>query len=242
MIDGYKFRDGKVIVVDYDENNVKTEIERKYQDNIGELLVAEVINDHLNGLKDEVIGDIHTKEESIKDCKNDMVPLIGTILYGTFGVGSLLGIGILGSFGLNTMFSFGLTFLGICIVLCSTLVVPKVIKIKNLNKEIKVLNVTLEGIEEEIKKNQKELRRLENDDKVLKEDISCDYVQLDCEDKLEEIDNNLKLWHYVGVNEEDCLYWHKQDVLDEVLVEDKVLTLDDVKTLKRIVASRVKKR
>ena len=54
MIDGYKYKDGKIIVFDYDKTDTVSEIERKYQDNIEELLMAENIKEYLFDYMDEV--------------------------------------------------------------------------------------------------------------------------------------------------------------------------------------------
>ena len=82
------------------------------------------------------------------------------------------------------------------------------------------------GIEEEIKRNDKELRRLINDDRVSREDISSEYVQLDYSEKIEEIDNNLNLWnaaykgdYYLNALNQGNLeeIWWKENVLLQVM-------------------------
>ena len=55
MIDGYKIKDGKVIVINYDEEDNVVEEERIYQDNIEELLKAENIEEHLKKWKKKLI-------------------------------------------------------------------------------------------------------------------------------------------------------------------------------------------
>ena len=51
MNDGYRYKNGKIIVLEYNANNAnaRREKEREYQDNIDEILVAENMLEYFKG-------------------------------------------------------------------------------------------------------------------------------------------------------------------------------------------------
>lgn len=83
MKDGYRYKDGKIIVSDYnsDNGNVRQEIEREYQDNISDVLITENVIEYLNYLKKQasvseytikkIEEEILRQEEMLKKLNND---------------------------------------------------------------------------------------------------------------------------------------------------------------------------
>ena len=71
MKDGYRYKDGKIIVSDYNaiNGNVRTEMEREYQDNIEKVLITENIIEYFEPLKNEVkekLTDLENKKFAVK--------------------------------------------------------------------------------------------------------------------------------------------------------------------------------
>jgi len=224
MIDGYKCRDGKVIVVNYDEDNEVTETEREYQDNIDELLKAENMEEHLCNLVSKYENEIDNYERKISRCSVNVsigrfIMFLGTMMSVLFCMAFKswipLLVGFLGSFVFSKL----------------TFISPSKKDIKKYKKEIKATELILEGIKEEQQKNQRDLRRLRNDVRVEKENIDSNYRQFDLKE-LKDVDNYLELWGYVGKNEDDLLWYDEQGCMYRKLEGE--FTPDEIKTLRRI--------
>ena len=224
MIDGYKCRDGKVIVVNYDEDNLVTETEREYQDNIDELLKAENMEEHLCNLVSKYENEIDNYERKISRCSIN----IGNgriIIFGGTMMGALFCVAF------SSWIPVLVGFLGSFVFSKLTFISPSKKDIKKYKKEIKATELILEGIKEEQQKNQRDLRRLRNDNKVEKEDIDSNYRQFDLIE-LSRMDDYLELWGYVGKNEDDLLWYDEQGCMYRNLEDD--FTMDEIKTLRRI--------
>ena len=224
MIDGYKCRDGKVIVVNYDEDNLVTETEREYQDNIDELLKAENMEEHLCNLVSKYENEIDNYERKISRCSIN----IGNgriIIFGGTMMGALFCVAF------SSWIPVLVGFLGSFVFSKLTFISPSKKDIKKYKKEIKATELILEGIKEEQQKNQRDLRRLRNDNKVGKEDIDSNYRQFDLIE-LSRMDDYLELWGYVGKNEDDLLWYDEQGCMYRNLEDD--FTMDEIKTLRRI--------
>lgn len=224
MIDGYRTKDGKVIVVDYDIYNTGREKEREYQDNIEELLMAENVREFLYDYRSKVKESIGKNNHEIKEWKDErscriivisvVTVLVGVIsaifkpvlLFGSILIGSILGI----------------KFANDCTKM-----------IRYCERKLAGEELTLEGIEEEIEKNKIELRRLVNDKRVECENIKGrNYVQLNYVQKLKELKDYLELWRVVGEGEEKLLRYDKRDKLYAKLADD--FEQEDIKTMRRI--------
>lgn len=229
MIDGYKFRDGRIIVVNYDSNNNVSEEEREYQDNIEELLYAENMEEHLNKLKNnyyEKIDEVNERKKSLSENLFIMIVvcLICTIIFGlSFSVVLLSFIPLIGTF-------LGLSLIG------SLTNISSFKKYNRANKEIKGYKLVLEGIEREIQNNQRELRRLRSDDRAEKEYIDSEYKQLDLKE-LEQIDEYLDTLEYIGNNEKVFLSYMKQGLLEDTVYEG-ILDEKQFKSLKRVLGKK----
>ena len=220
MIDGYKCRDGKVIVVNYDVNNEVIETEREYQDNIDELLRAENMEEHLNSLVFKYKNDIDNYGMAIDDCSTNIIA--GYTIIGTLTLLGLLLCMLKPWIPLLVGFFGSLAFSNI------KLIIPSKRKIRKTQKEIKALEFILEGIKEEQQKNQKDLRRLRNDVRAEKEDIDSNYRQFDS-DELSRMDDYLELWGFAGKNEDDLLWYEKQGCfyrnLNDQFRDDEIMTI-----------------
>lgn len=224
MIDGYKIKDGKVIVVNYDENAAVEQEEREYQDNIEELLIAENVEEHLYSLKEKAEEDIKNYQYKITRRQSDIGDAI-TGIVGITAIGAFLCL-------LKPWIPLLVAFFGSTSFLGIKYIIPLKKEIKETRKTIAGTELSLEGIEEQIKKNQRDLRRLQSDDRKENDNIRSGYKQFDLAE-LDEIDKYLELWYFIGENEEDCIWSQKNDWLDDYLY-DRNFNSEEVKTLKRI--------
>jgi len=231
MIDGYKCRDGKVIVVNYNKCDVKTETEREYQDNIEELLMCENIEEYLNDYKYDMELKKKGRENSIENWKQEkygrgavicVIQVVLMVLSAFFKPVLLGGICV-------TFWFLYKKYLGVCSK-----------KIKELESEIDGIELTFDGIEDELKKNKVKIRRLTNDVRVEKEDISSEYKQLNYVEELKKLKEYLELWYVSGANQKNFLAYIEDDSLEDEICEDFSDT--EIKTIKRILTDRSKKR
>jgi len=228
MIDGYKCRDGKVVVINYDNNNNVNEEEREYQDNIEELLKAENIEEYLDKLKDDYDKKIKESKKKYKSSSESIIIMICIVIMFTLIFGLSL------SLSLTSFIPLIVTFLGSS--LASLLIcIPSIRNMVRSRKEIRGSELSLEGINEEIQKNQRDLRRLRNDNKVEKEYIDSDYRQFDLK-PLEEMEEYLKLWEYIGENEKYYVSRMKRGMIDKDWEEE--LDKPQLKALKRVLSKR----
>ena len=98
----------------------------------------------------------------------------------------------------------------------------------------------MDGIEDELKKNKVKIRRLTNDVRVEKEDISSEYKQLNYVEELKKLKEYLELWYVSGANQKNFLAYIEDDSLEDEICEDFSDT--EIKTIKRILTDRSKKR
>lgn len=231
MIDGYKCRDGKVVVINYDEDNNRYEEERVYQDNIEELLMAENVEEYLLSYRDDMNTLINTKKDEIKQWKEErtcrkvviaVVAVVLSVLFAIFKPMSFVGVVLLAS-----------GFYGKFVSECTRI-------IKELESEIDGAKLTLEGIKEQLEENRVELRRLENDDRIVKEDISSEYKQLNYVEELKKLKRYLELWYVAGMNEKKFLKYIENQELSENISDD--FPNEEVRIVRRILTDRVKKR
>lgn len=229
MIDGYKFKDGKVIVVNYDKDNEVTETEREYQDNIEELLEAENVREHLYYLRKDYNNDIVKLEKVCKDCSENIVgfSFIGVMAVVTIGVPIAVIIGSL--IPIVAVFIISLLVNGITISINAR----KWFKALN---QIKGYKLALEGINELKQKNQRDLRRLRNDVKIEKEYVCSDYQQLKL-DSLEQIDDYLDMMECIGANQRRFLLYIEKGLLEDV-INQEVLDKKQIKVLKRVLRKK----
>ena len=231
MIDGYKCRDGKVIVVNYDKADVKTETEIEYQDNIEELLMCENIEEYLNDYKHDMELKKKGRENSIENWKQET--------YARSVVTCVIHFVLLVLSAIFKPILIG----GICIFFWP--IYKRVTKscseiIKELESEIDGIELTLDGIEDELKKNKVKIRRLTNDVRVEKEDISSEYKQLNYVEELKKIKEYLELWYVSGAYQKNFLSYIEDDSLEDEICED--FSEAEIKTIKRILTDRSKKR
>jgi len=229
VIDGYKFRDGRIIVVNYDSNNNVSEEEREYQDNIEELLYAENMEEHLNKLKNNYYEKIDEANERKKSSSENLFIMMFIDIMLTL----ILGFSI--SVEFNSFIPLIATFFGFSLggVLFS---IPSIRKCKKAKKDIESYKLVLEGIEREIQNNQRELRRLRSDDRAEREYIDSDYRQLDLKE-LEQIDEYLDTLEYIGNNEKVFLSYMKQGLLEDTVYEG-ILDEKQFKSLKRVLGKK----
>lgn len=231
MIDGYKCRDGKVIVVNYNKSDVKTETEREYQDNIEELLMCENIEEYLNDYKYDMELKKKGRENSIENWKQEKygrTAVICVIQVALMVLSAIFKPVLLGGICIIFWFLYK-KYLGVCSK-----------KIKELESEIDGIELTLDGIEDELKKNKVKIRRLTNDVRVEKEDISSEYKQLNYVEELKKLKEYLELWYVSGANQKNFLAYIEDDSLEDEICED--FSEAEIKTIKRILTDRSKKR
>jgi len=230
MKDGYRYKDGKIIVSDYRayNGNIRTEMEREYQDNIKEILIAENMIEYFMGEKEKVNEEISDKRNSIYARKIMMyIKAFLAILVNSCLAGVLSAIitlclhlgGLLSMISLDTIKS--LAFL-ICSSGTAVYYINKVIKptrneIKKLKQEVNISEFALKEINSELERQHELVKKL-NNDKRKDNEVSLaydseykwttDYIRLDYVDKIHEASSNL--WNNVA-DEEDKLENEKEE-------------------------------
>ena len=225
MIDGYKIKDGKVIVINYDEEDNVVEEERIYQDNIVDLLKAENIEEHLKKMEEKV-------NKSIKSCSYMIAKQKDKIATGIFLILMFILLGSAISIG-GSLIPVVASSLGSLIFFGLRNIIPSKKEIKKLQKEIAGLEFTLEGIVEQKKINQKDLRRLRNDDRCECDNIKFGYKQFDLVE-IQQMDKYLDLWRFIGENEDYCKWAQDNNHLYGTLNQRGFYNEEEIKTLKRI--------
>lgn len=224
MKDGYRYKDGKIIVSDYKSynGNVRQEVEREYKDNIKEILIAENMIEYFTGEKEKINEEISEQLNSIFAKEMAMiVKAIAAIFLNSCLAGFLSAIIILCLHlgGVLPMFSSA-NILNLALIICSSItvvlyinkvVIPTKIDIKNLKKELSTSKFALDKIVNEIIKQKALVEKL-NDDKSKDNEESFvynseykwnnDYIRLDYVDKIHEVSSNI--WNNVA-EEEDKL-------------------------------------
>lgn len=237
MKDGYKYKDGKIIVSNYDSDNgnLRQEIEREYQDNIEDVLITENVIEYFNNLKEDVKIDLEDKNISILANKITMyIKVFIAIFISSASAGVLSAI-----IKVCLLLSGNLPMLSIdiikllAIIICSSITIPvyikKVVKpainsIKTLKKEVETLKLTIKEIEEEISRQEKLVENLNSDKRKdnkesLAYDSKCnwvtDYIRLDYVNKINELEENIK--SLVSVEEEKITQEQRGKVLTKKL-------------------------
>lgn len=224
MKDGYRYKDGKIIVSDYSSynGNIRTEMEREYQDNIKEILIAENMIEYFMGEKEKINETIKEQQNSIYAKKIMMcIKAIPAIFINACLAGVLSGIitlclhfgGLLSMISLDTIRNLALI---ICSIPTVINYINKTIKpinsdIKSLKKELSISEFALKEINTELERQHELLKKL-NNDKRKDDEVSLaydseykwttDYIRLDYVDKIHEASSNL--WNNVA-DEEDKL-------------------------------------
>lgn len=236
MKDGYKYENGLVKVVDYNENNVRTFETRDYRDNINEILMTENEIEHLQSKKNYYCEQKSRIEKKLEDLTFKIFRcgmwFAGVFLFCSMWCPLL--------FQNNLIFSFivlgGISASGFG--LCSA---SNITKLSKLNKKLQGVESILQGVEDKLEDNKVLMRRLENDTRREKEEEakkSCEYKQLRYVNKLNEIDEYLDLWYNAGFYQSDISCCEREETLDIYL--DKKYGAENVKTMKKIISKRKK--
>ena len=224
MKDGYRYKDGKIIVSDYKSynGNVRQEVEREYQDNIKEILIAENMIEYFTGEKEKVKKEISDNQNSIYAKKIMMyIKAIPAIFINACLAGALSAIitlclhlgGILSMISLDSIRNLALI---ICSIPTVIVYINKTIKpinsdIKNLKRELSVSEYALKEINAELEKQHELLKKLKDDKRKDNEESlaydseykwTTNYIRLDYVNKIHEASSNL--WNNVA-DEEDKL-------------------------------------
>jgi len=221
MKDGYRYKDGKIIVSDYKSynGNVREEEEREYQDNIKEILIAENMIEYFTEEKEKINEKISKQENSIYSREVAMcIQVIPAIFLNSCSAGFLSAMirFCLHLSGLP-MISFD-TSKNLAFIICSSItvvlyitkvVIPTKIDIQNLKKELSISRFALDKIVHEIIKQKALVKKLNNDKRKDSEESlaydseykwTTDYIRLDYVDKINEASSDL--WNNVA-DEED---------------------------------------
>lgn len=241
MIDGYRYKDGKIIVSDYNSinGNIRQEIEREYQDNIEEILVAENMIEYFTEEKEKVNDTISEQHNSIFSKELAMViTAIPAIFLNSCFAGFLSAIiklclhlgGVLSMFSSDNIRNLALIICSsITIVLYITkVVIPTKRDIQNLKKELSISKFTLDKIVNEIIKQKALVKKLSDDKRKDKEESlaydseykwNTDYIRLDYVDKIHEASSNL--WDAVAEEEDKNDNRQKGQEWDDILYTEE---------------------
>lgn len=237
IFDGYLCKNGKIIVSDYNpiNGNVRTEIEREYQDNIEKILITENIIEYFESLKNkerEKLTELKNKKYSLE--AGILIGIIPTLFIGICVAGVIsgllkVGLHLCGIIDLVKLSS--ITKLAVLISGCGTLThyLKKTIKpakeeIKELSKEICISEFTLKEINEELDKQYELVEKLNNDKRKDNEQSLAydslkwtdDYIRLDYVKEISNIESNL--WQTVA-EEEDKLEKQQEEQRESRLVK-----------------------
>lgn len=222
MNDGYRYKNGKVIVSEYnaDNANVREEKEREYQDNIEEILVAENMIEYFKELRKEVKEDIAKKQNSINAEKISMLicvipaifvnACIGGAISATLKFGLHLS-GLLPMISLDNIaqIAFLMSSTGIVVYYVNNIIKPAMKNIHSLKKEMSISEFTVNTINKEIEKQKVLVKKLHRDKKkhnehsfeyVSQQKMSSDYIRLDYVEQIDNIEENI--WKLVDAEEE----------------------------------------
>lgn len=222
MNDGYRYKNGKVIVSEYnaDTANVREEKEREYQDNIEEILIAENMLEYFKGLRKEVKDDIDRKNNSINAEKISMyICLIPAIFANACiggGISATLKLclhlsGLLPMISLDNIaqIAFLISTSGTVIYYINKIIKPTMENIHSLKKQISISEFTIKTINKEIEKQKGLIKNLNRDKRKDNEQslsyasqhkMSSDYIRLDYVNQIDNIEENI--WQLVDVEEE----------------------------------------
>ena len=222
MNDGYRYKNGKVIVSEYnaDNANVREEKEREYQDNIEEILVAENMIEYFKGLRKEVKDDIDRKNSSINAEKISMyICLIPAIFANACiggGISAILKFclhlsGLLPMISLDNIaqIAFLISTSGTAIYYINKIIKPSNENIQSLKKQINLSKFTIKTISEEIERQKTLIKKLNCDKRkdntqsleyVSQCKNSSDYIRLDYVEQIDNIEENI--WGLVDIEEE----------------------------------------
>lgn len=236
MIDGYKYEDGVVKIVEYDNANIRTTKERDYQDNIEELLMAENILEHLQEAKD-----FYSSMRGHYDAEGTdrTEKILACVIMGI--VVTIIGGGICSVF----IGPMGFVILGLCsIAAFGSIAYFEVKKMDKLFQRIDGVENVLQEIEEKLEENKIIRRRLENDnrrERIQKVNaLSSEYKQLGYVEELRKLDEYLSLCYDAGAYEDDFSLYEKRGILDGQLVDG--YGEEGAKTMKKIMSSRNKRK
>lgn len=237
MKDGYKYENGLVKVVDYNENNVRTFETRDYRDNINEILMTENEIEHLQSKKNYYCEQKSKIKRKIDAYNSDIALWVGMyVIFFIFGCMLSLAV-FLESLSIIHIIIVGLISAGVFRL--QTL--PSRKEIGKLDKQLQGVESILQGIEEKLEDNIVLMRNLENDTRRDKEEEakkSIEYKQLGCVEKLNKVDEYLDLWYNAGFYQSDISYCERKETLDTYLASQ--YCEEDAKTMKKIISRRKK--
>lgn len=231
MNDGYKYKNGKVIVSEYnaDNANVREEKEREYQDNIEEILIAENMIEYFKELRKEVKEDLNNKNEWIRIKKLSLYFRILATLVANLYIGNIL------ADVLNLLNLENISYLSYIISSCGSLAFCKYKIVKPLKTDIKsyqddanILEFTVKTINDEIEKQKELVKKLNRDKRKDNEQSlaydsqykwTSDYIRLDYVDQIDNIEENI--WGLVDVEEERIKQEQSSKVLTKKMVKSK---------------------
>lgn len=241
MNDGYKYKNGKVIVSEYnaDNANVREEKEREYQDNIEEILIAENMIEYFKELRKEVKEDIDRKKSSINAEKISMyicaIPAIFANACIGGGISATLKFclnlgGLLSMISLDNIeqIAFLISTSGTVVYYINRIIKPTMENIQSLKKQINISEFTLKTINDEIEKQKELVKKLNRDKRKDNEQSlvydsqykwTSDYIRLDYVDQIDNIEENI--WGLVDVEEERIKQEQSSKVLTKKMVKSK---------------------
>lgn len=213
MNDGYRYKNGKVIVSEYnaDNANVREETQREYQDNIEEILIAENMIEYFKNLKEEVDEELGKKKQLFYALiitmyiKAVFALFINRIISGTlfilveFCLHLFEIIPVISLDRINQLI-FLISTSGTVLYYINKVIKPTKKEMQTVKKEISVSEFTIEKIDEEISR-QKEITKKLNEDKRKDNEQSLaydseykwssDYIRLDYVEQIDNLEENI---------------------------------------------------
>ena len=233
MKDGYKYKDGYIIVANYTNSDIREEEIRPYQDNIDKILINENIIEELNNIKNDLTTELETYENYIREGKTNII--LGSII---FALGTLF-IGTIASFIINPVLSYLVSLIFFSIIIGKPTIYDMIQVILESKRDIKGCNIALKEVEKELTKVNQEQNEIEKcKEKVKEEELKKDssYRQLNYVEKLKELREYLTMISFYEMCKEQLSTYDEQGILEEKLKDE--LDSSQMKTLRRIINTK----
>lgn len=218
MKDSYKvLENGKVDIIDYDRDGIKTSFQMEYQDNIEDILKQFDVREYLELRKLILNSKISSNDRAIKNNKQVnfgflLAWIIGTIIFGYMSTIIFSGMTI----AAFLPFIIGSTIFGPLIAYSKKC-------IKKFKKNTNACISEIEEIDNQLKETEKKIEELKKLNLREKESTYKElnkYIKLDSKEELERIRDYLNNFYVLGYHEEEFYKHFNNGNLEDVLKQE----------------------
>ena len=232
MKESYKYEDGIVKIVDYDNDDNKKIIKREYQDNIEDILIIENEIEELENNKEAVLEDANDYNDKIKIISKNkrrtalkclIIPNVLRYIINFINLD--LGLEIF-----NKIYEYNsITEKEILLFIFSSTLVYYTFEMinynlaqKHVNRNLNILNLDIEILNEMIQKRKNKLKDLndikqKNNEKELN---TNSYINIDYKEKLKDLRNDLRIYSELTNRYDEFLKYYNENSLEENLIDE----------------------